>query len=351
MDRDTQMNNLSKQIFTVSVASLAGWLTSKTGMPLGWMIGAMLATAALSLFKLPMQQPAAVFHVVRASVGAMLGTAFTLELLMSVPKWTTSIAGLLVAMAVMFVLAYVALRRLAHFDRPSALLCAIPGGIAEMILLSETAGADQARVSIVHALRISLTILILPVLIGLTTGLTVSSDQTTEVFTFNVPDFLWFALCVAAGFVAKRFLNVPAPLVVAPMVVSGALHISGLSDFVVPAALSNAVQVFIGINVGGRFAGVTFRALSAVFGSAVVVVAVQISVAFAAATLAAQSMGFDILTMTLAYAPGGLAEMSLIAVAIEADPAVVGLHHVFRVLVALVAAPLLLSRFAQAKDQ
>ena len=43
----------------------------------------------------------------------------------------------------------------------SALLCVIPSGIAEMILLSDKAGAEQARVVIAHALRISITILIL----------------------------------------------------------------------------------------------------------------------------------------------------------------------------------------------
>ncbi|MFY0661527.1 MAG: AbrB family transcriptional regulator [Shimia sp.] len=341
------MNAISKQLITVLTAGLGGWLVSRTGIPLGWMIGAMLATAALALSKLPMQQPSGVFNVVRASVGAMLGTAFTLELITSFPQWWASITGLLIAMAVMFGLAFVALRKVARFDRPSALLCSIPGGIAEMILLSESAGADQTRVSIVHALRISLTILILPLLISLTTGLSVSSAQAAEGVTFTVLDLFWFALSVGAGFLAKRYLKIPAPLVVAPMVVSGALHVSGVSGFVVPGALSDAVQAFIGINVGGRFAGVTVKALSAVFGSAVLVVVVQISVAYSAATLVAQSMGFDVLTMTLAYAPGGLAEMSLIAVATDADPAVVGLHHVIRVLEALIAAPILLRIFQE----
>ncbi len=42
----------------------------------------------------------------------------------------------------------------------------------------------------------------------------------------------------------------------------------------------------------------------------------------------------------LALAPGGLTEMGLIALAIQADVAFVALHHVARILVVLVVAPL-----------
>ena len=330
------------QGLTVCAAALAGWAVSLTGMPLGWMIGAMLITAFAALAQLPARAPARVFDLVRAAVGTMLGAAFTIDLLRSFPQWWGSLLALLLALTVMFVLAYVSLRRLAGFDRPSALLCAIPGGIAEMILLSDKAGADQARVAIAHALRISITILILPVLIWLLTGVLPVSSGAAAPLVPSSTDIFWFTLCVAVGFLARKWKAVPAPLVIVPMVLSGALHIGGVTAFEVPEVLANVVQVFIGINVGGRFAGVSARALLAVLGSALLVVGIQIFISFAAATGAAHALGLDLLTLTLAYAPGGLAEMSLIAVASDADVAVVGLHHVFRVLAALIAAPWLL---------
>jgi len=42
----------------------------------------------------------------------------------------------------------------------------------------------------------------------------------------------------------------------------------------------------------------------------------------------------------LAYAPGGLAEMSLIALALHADVAFVSSHHVVRILLIVTLAPL-----------
>ncbi len=44
--------------------------------------------------------------------------------------------------------------------------------------------------------------------------------------------------------------------------------------------------------------------------------------------------------LSLAFAPGGLAEMSLIAIAINADAAFVATHHVVRIFLIVVLAPL-----------
>ncbi|MFM7446089.1 MAG: AbrB family transcriptional regulator, partial [Tabrizicola sp.] len=53
-----------------------------------------------------------------------------------------------------------------------------------------------------------------------------------------------------------------------------------------------------------------------------------------------QVAGIDLYQALLALAPGGLTEMGLIALAIHADVAFVALHHVARILVVLVLAPL-----------
>ena len=44
----------------------------------------------------------------------------------------------------------------------------------------------------------------------------------------------------------------------------------------------------------------------------------------------------------LALVPGGLPEMSLIAISLDADPAFVSLHHLSRVVIIVLAAPLIL---------
>ena len=51
-------------------------------------------------------------------------------------------------------------------------------------------------------------------------------------------------------------------------------------------------------------------------------------------------MGIAVVQGVLAYAPGGVAEMSLVAIALHADAAFVALHHVIRIAAVMAAAPL-----------
>ncbi|WP_299475450.1 AbrB family transcriptional regulator [uncultured Roseibium sp.] len=350
MQLNVGTQNWLKPAATCLVAGAAGWLFSLTGLPLGWLMGSMLAVAVASLFKLPAEQPKTLMPFVRASVGTMLGASVTAGLLLSFPQWWTSLVFLLIALLLSGSINFWLLSRILRFEKPTAVLCAMPGGITEMILLSEQAGADQARVAIVHALRIALSILILPLLITWFMHVDVQRSGTGATSSLSMIDTFWFALCIAAGVAADRWTRIPARIIVVPLILSAALHISGITHFVVPEWVTNIVQVFIGINVGGRFLGISARQLSHVVGAAFLVIAVQIAIAFSAAVLVARNSDLDPLALMLAYAPGGLAEMSLIAIAMGREVAFVGLHHLFRVLVSLALGPLLLSRLRKRND-
>ncbi|WP_163069368.1 AbrB family transcriptional regulator, partial [Acinetobacter baumannii] len=58
------------------------------------------------------------------------------------------------------------------------------------------------------------------------------------------------------------------------------------------------------------------------------------------AFIVAHVSGFGVVTLALAYSPGGLAEMSLIAVALHAEVGFVAAHHIIRVFLIMISAPL-----------
>ena len=62
------------------------------------------------------------------------------------------------------------------------------------------------------------------------------------------------------------------------------------------------------------------------------------TVAFAAALW--QITGIDFRAIVLAFAPGGLAEMTLIALALGIETAFIATHHVIRIAMIVIAAPL-----------
>ncbi|WP_394199282.1 AbrB family transcriptional regulator [Litoreibacter albidus] len=330
-------------LLTLVAAITSGWSVSATGLPLGWLIGAMLFVVAASILKLPVVQPTLLVPYVKAAVGTMLGASIPTNIVELAIAWWPSLLMMFGVLIVGGAINYNCLHRVFKFPKIDALLCSMPGGISEMILLGEHAGADQRRVAIVHALRIAMSILLIPLLAGLVFGVSIEGATTAAPTHMNLPDWGWFALCVVAGVAADRWLRIPAALILVPMVVSAALHLSQASAFHVPSEVSIAIQVTIGINVGARFLGVSIAMLAGFALSAIVVVAIQIGFAISTATLMATQGSWDGLALTLAYAPGGLAEMSLIAITMGREVALVACHHILRVLFALFAAPPLVS--------
>ncbi len=335
---------------TAALAALGGWLVSRTGIPLGWLVGAMIVVAVASLSKLPLEQPAPLMPPVKAAVGTMLGARVSSDLIQSLPEWAFSLVFLCAALLAMCAVCFIILRRLFSLDPQTAALCSVPGGITEMILLSEQAGADQARVAIIHALRIALSILILPFLIAWFAHIDIQRTAPAAMAAMPASGWIWFVVCISVGVLATRLRRFPVPSMLVPLLLSAALHVSGVTDFTVPPWVMTIVQVFIGINVGARFLGTTFFQLAGVVGAAVVVVVTQISIAFLMANVAAALTDWDPLALMLAYAPGGLVEMSLIAVAMGREVAFVGFHHLFRVLLALALGPMLLRRLKSIKE-
>ncbi|GAA6208851.1 AbrB family transcriptional regulator [Cognatishimia sp. WU-CL00825] len=309
----------------------------------------MLCTIAMSVLKLPVHPPNRAMPYVKASVGTMLGASVTLGVLTSLLTWWPSFLFMAAVMIAGGICNFHLMRRAFAFGRAEAALCAVPGGITEMILLSEITGGEQWRVAIVHALRIALAILIIPVLIGLIADAEIVRANVATQAEFVVSDWAWFGFCILAGVVTDRFKSFPAGLILVPLALCAVLHLIGVANFSVPAQISNLLQIFIGINVGARFIGVAPKLLLQVGLAALAVVMVQISLAFGSALIAAEYLGADPLALTLAYAPGGLAEMSLIAVAVGQDIAIVGFHHIARVLGALFAGPIILKFTGQDK--
>ena len=102
-----------------------------------------------------------------------------------------------------------------------------------------------------------------------------------------------------------------------------------------------------GASVGTRFAGVQIKRLigfgAVTFGGTAILMAIAGGLAWAVSAITGQPL----IALLLAYAPGGVAEMSLIAFAINADPGFVAVHHVVRIIFVMVMVPVMAAWFAR----
>ena len=81
-------------ILALLIGTLGGWLAFALGLPLAWMIGAMAATTAAAIARVPLAVPMSLRGVMVATLGVMLGSRFTPDILGRMLDWGASLAAL-----------------------------------------------------------------------------------------------------------------------------------------------------------------------------------------------------------------------------------------------------------------
>jgi membrane AbrB-like protein len=112
-------------------------------------------------------------------------------------------------------------------------------------------------------------------------------------------------------------------------------HLTGLTDAVPPAWTIAVTQVVVGTGLGARFAGMATATLRRGFGLALMATGASLTLAFGFAEALQQVMDVPISAVFLAFAPGGITEMSLIALSLHVSVVFVTLHHVIRIVISV----------------
>jgi uncharacterized protein len=346
-------HRLGTYALALAIGGAGGWLASIAQIPLAWMIGAMTATTLAAVPGLPVAIPRSLRNVMIAVLGVMLGSAFTPEIVQRIGEWSISLSALALYSTVAGAASYAYFRRVCGYDKATAYFSAMPGGLSEMILVGSAMGGDSRIISLTHASRILLVVLTLPFAFQLLTGYEPGTRPPVGLPLFELPPWDLAILSVggAVGFVLARALRFPAAALLGPMLLSAGMHLAGWTAAKPPLEFVAAAQIVVGTAVGCRFAGTNatliLRAMiAAAGGTAILVVA---TLAFALAVT--QVTGLSLEALVLAYAPGGLAEMSLIALAVGADSAFVATHHIARVILIIGVAPMLFRAMRKARER
>lgn len=327
----------------VAIGAVGGALFLAIDAPLPWVLGSMAGCAIASIVGLPVAASSATRRPMAAVVGVVLGSTFHPGLIALAQQFWLPMLLLPVFLAISALLCVGWFRRVAGFDPATAWFAGMPGGVAEMVLLGGERGADERTVGLVHGARIFLVVFALPFIIRLfhvapaTTGMAARATGTS---TADLSLLLWGGGSILVGLALGRALRLPAWHLLGPLAVSAGLHMTGVTDFRMPGWLLAAAQVGIGATIGCRFAGLDLKSFARILSLAAGSTAILLGLTFAFAAGIARLTGLDIALLALAYSPGGLAEMSLVALGLALEPGVVVIHHLARVIMVLVAAPI-----------
>ena len=328
-------------LLDLAIGSAGGVVAHWLDLPLAWMIGAMVATTAAAVMgvRLAFSRPLRTGMI--TVLGVMLGSAFVPELLDQMARWSFSLAALALYTVVTTLATMAYFRRVARYDPITAYFCAVPGGLNEMTIMGTALGGNERAISLTHGARILFTVLTIPIgfrfLDAYDPAARAAASQAF--LPEGAQDVAVLAFCAVAGYFAAQKLRLPAASILGPMALSAAAHLTGITAAKPPAELVAAAQVVAGSAIGARFAGTAAITLLRLGVHALGATAIMVSLAILFAAVLTAGFGLPLPDLILALAPGGLAEMSLVALALHADAAFVSTHHVARIAMVVTMAP------------
>ncbi len=322
-------NVLRSFILPCLIGLAGGFAFDRLGLPAAWLSGALVAVTVATLAGLPVRVPGPVATAGFLLIGIVMGSAVTPETLRLMLSWPISMAGLVVLVPAIVGGIMVYLIRVERFDRETAFFASIPGALNYVMALTLDSRADARVVAVIQSFRLVLLVAALPSLMALS-GLGSAARPMAQTTAAHWSEMaLLVVLAVSCGLGMER-LRVPGGATVGAMLATAVLHASGLVTAMVPEPIVIGGFIVMGVLIAGRFAGTSMAELRVLLRASVGAFLVGTAVTVVVATAVALTAGLPVGKVILAYAPGGIEAMAVLAFVLDMDPAFVGAHHLVR---------------------
>ncbi|GGE25862.1 monooxygenase [Primorskyibacter flagellatus] len=331
----------------ILLGALGGLAAQAVGLPLPFILGSLIVVAlATQVSELVVRDPQRALlppgfkfndtfrAIFIAVIGMTIGTRITTEVLMSLPRAAFSFAALTLFVPLTFWVNYLIFRRVGGYDHPTALFSASPGGLYEAMLFGEQTGADMRQLMLAQFLRIIFVVTLLPIGMSLYVGHPVGSSGGMRFVAegTGLEHLPVAALVVGLGLYGGFRLHLPAAQLMGPLLLGALVTLSGLAVLDLPNWTLSASQIVIGTTLGTRFTGIRPAMLLRGAWLATLTVGAMLLIGTAMALALHPLSGEAVDVLLTSFAPGGVTEMALIALSLNANPAFVTLHHVYRII-------------------
>lgn len=330
-------------ISTFLIALPAGWLFSYFQIPLPWMLGPLTAVMLFNALSGAWARwPNFLRDLGMIVIGYSMGRSVTPEAVHTI----TASLPVMMAITLLTILfctvsGYVTHRQ-TGISLASGLLGSMPGGLSQMVLLcDEIKNSDMTVVTFMQTTRLLTVVFLVPFIAA--HGLA-NIPETVLVPEIEPIEYHWrtawpvIALAPASAVLAY-YLKMPTPCLLGPIF---GVALGVLGGFPAPPAnpfLLIAAQVFVGIHMGNSISLASLRQIGKVFpyaiGGSIILIAFTFALAYGLTLISPASL----LTGFLSTAPGGMAEMGITAVVLQADVSTVVSYQLFRLFLVLLSIP------------
>jgi membrane AbrB-like protein len=328
----------------IAAGVLAGGLAlEKVGLPSSYLFAALLLGLAIALLRPgSVELTPLAFRGAQAVAGVSLGAYLQADALRAVADSLFPVLFVTAGTLALSLAAGAVLARTTGLDPATAALGLIAGGASGIVGMSSELGADDRLVAFMQYLRVLVVVVVTPIGIALLFGGQHGAGEVPGTSTLGE----WWewpltaALATSGAYAASR-LRITAGVLLGPMVVTGALVLSGLvGDFAVPALLGQTAFSLIGLQVGLRFTVSTVRLLGRLTVPVLLAIAGLLVASFGLAVLLAATTTATLLDAYLATTPGGLYAVIAVAFGAGADTTFIVAVQSLRVVVMVLVAPM-----------
>ncbi|MEN9219805.1 MAG: AbrB family transcriptional regulator [Thermostichales cyanobacterium GMQP_bins_62] len=161
-------------------------------------------------------------------------------------------------------------------------------------------------------------------------------------------NYAWTIVIALAGAIVALKLKIPAGALVGSMVAVGLVNMCGtIAVPTPPPATRFVLQVGLGIILGSRLTLETVSGLRELWRPALICTVIAISTGVLSGVMISRWLGVERLTAILGTAPGGISDMSLIALDMGAQGTTVMVMHLARLISVIVVGPWLVRWIVQ----
>lgn len=339
---------VKKRATTFLLAAIGVLVFSLLDLPLPFLFGPMSACLLAAFVGIRMKGFGQVSVAARTILGIAVGASITPALFASLPEMSLSVLAVPIFVLIIGLTGVPFFHRVWKFDAPTAYYAAMPGGLQDMVVFGTEAGGDARALSLIHATRVLIIVTLAPLLLVHLYGASLSNPIGAPAADLPVSEMLIMVAAALIGWKGGERIGLFGASILGPMIVATALSLTGVIHTRPPKEAILVAQFFIGTGIGVHFVGITFAEFRRTVLAGVTYV-VLLAVLSAAFSFVIAGLGIAApLNVFLAFAPGGQAEMTVLAIVAGADLGFVIIHHLLRIVLVISGAPIvagLINRF------
>ncbi|WP_370207200.1 AbrB family transcriptional regulator [Pararhodobacter marinus] len=325
---------------TLALSGAGAALFYALHLPLPFLFGPMSACLLAALAGLPLRGSGQIGIGARTILGVAVGATMTPALLGLLPTMLASVALIPVYIALIGLIGVPYFRRVAGYDAPTAWYAAMPGGLQDMVVFGAEAGANIRTLSLIHATRVLLIVTVAPLLLTQAFGASLSHPVGEPAADLPVSEMALMIVAALVGWKGGERIGLFGASILGPLAVTAALSLAGFLPHRPPAEAIYVAQFFIGAAIGVGYTGVTLHEIRRDVLAGMGFVVILALLATLMAEIVDQLGLAPALEAFLAFAPGGQAEMTVLAIIVGADLGYIVVHHILRILLVITGAPI-----------